>query len=248
MRTLLIGALAATLVGCSCPQTSQLSMQTFERTSAGQPIEAEPVSLNAKSATSKVRSTSAAKTERPSFAHTGEKSHLALDATKSTEIAAKVEPAPSGQPAETPNLVIATAETEKPSSARAREKKHLAQDTAKSTEIAAKVEPPASGRTAETPDPVIAKAKTTIAAKLEDPTSAEFVDMKRAMRTNTLGQSVDTICGHVKGRKTSGEAIADRPFLYLVKDDEAYVVDGAAGSAAAIAYRNICSQSTIVSG
>ena len=199
MRTLLISALAATLVGCSCPQTSQMSMQTFERTAAGQPIEAEPGSFNAKSATSKVRSMSAAKTEKPSFTH-------------------------------------------------AREKKDLTLDTAKSTEIAAKVEPPASGRPAEMPDPVIAKAKTTIAAKLEDPTSAEFIDMKRAMRTNTLGQSVDTICGHVKGKKTSGEGTADRPFLYLVKDDEAYVVDGAAGSAAAIAYRNICSQSTVISG
>jgi hypothetical protein len=247
MRTLLISALAATLVGCSCPQTSQLSMQTFDRTAAGQPIEAEPGSFNAKSATSKVRSTSATKTEKLSSAHAREKKDLALDTAKSTEIAAKVEPAASGQPAETPNLVIATAETEKPSSARAREKKHLVLDTAKSTEIAAKVEPAASGRPAETPDPVIAKAKTTIAAKLEDP-SAEFVDMKRAMRTNTLGQSVDTICGHVKAKKTSGEGTADRPFLYLVKDDEAYVVDGAAGSAAAIAYRNICSQSTMTSG
>jgi len=72
--------------------------------------------------------------------------------------------------------------------------------------------------------------------------------MKRAMRTNTLGQPVDTICGHVKGKKASGEGTTDRPFLYLVKDDEAYVVDGAAGSAAAIAYRNICSQSTMSSG
>jgi hypothetical protein len=106
--------------------------------------------------------------------------------------------------------------------------------------IAAKVEPPAPGQPAATPDPVIIKAKTTIAAKLENPASAEFGEMNRAIRKNTLGQSVDTICGRVKGKKVSGEDAGDRPFLYLVKDDDAYVVDGPAGSAAATAYRNIC--------
>jgi hypothetical protein len=107
--------------------------------------------------------------------------------------------------------------------------------------IEAKVEAPASGRPAETSDPVIIKAKTTIAAKLEDPASAEFGEMKRATRKNTLGKSVDTICGRVKGKKASGEDTGDRPFLYLVTEDEAYVVDGPANSAAASAYRNICS-------
>jgi len=96
------------------------------------------------------------------------------------------------------------------------------------------------GQPGETVDPVLKKAKTTVAAKMEDPASAEFEDMKRAMRKNTFGQPVDTICGHVKGKKTSGEDIGERPFLYLVKEDEAYVVDGNPGSAATTAYRNIC--------
>ena len=51
---------------------------------------------------------------------------------------------------------------------------------------------------------------------------------------------MDTICGHVKGKNASGGETGERPFLYLVKEDDAYVVDGKAGSAAAIAYRNIC--------
>jgi hypothetical protein len=106
--------------------------------------------------------------------------------------------------------------------------------------VAPKAEPPASGRPAETSDQVIARAKTTIAAKLDDPRSAEFGEMKRAMRTNMLGKYVDTICGYVKGKKASGESIGDRPFLYLVKDDEAYVVDGPPTSIGATAYRNIC--------
>ena len=132
--------------------------------------------------------------------------------------------------------------TEKPSTADVRDRPQLAEKKAKSTMIEAKVEAPASGRSAETSDPVIIKAKTTIAAKLEDPTSAEFGEMKRAIRKNTLGKSVDTICGRVKGKKPSGDDTGDRPFLYLVTEDEAYVVDGPANSAAASAYRNICSE------
>jgi hypothetical protein len=66
--------------------------------------------------------------------------------------------------------------------------------------------------------------------------------MKRAIRKNMLGKSVDTICGRVKGKKVSGEDTGDRPFLYLVKEDDAYVVDGPANSATASAYRNICSE------
>jgi hypothetical protein len=140
-----------------------------------------------------------------------------------------------------PAKVKSTIAKTKPSSADVRDRvAHLDAKKAKAGTIAAKVEPPASGQRAETSDPVIIKAKTTIAAKFEDPESAEFSEMNRAIRKNTLGQSVDTICGRVKGKKASGEGTADRPFLYLVKDDEAYVVDGSASSAAAIAYHNIC--------
>jgi DNA-binding NarL/FixJ family response regulator len=84
---------------------------------------------------------------------------------------------------------------------------------------AVKVEPLASGRPAETSGQLIARAKTTIAARLDDPSSAEFGEMKRAMRKNTLGKSVDTICGYVKGKKASGESTGDTPFLYVVMAD-----------------------------
>jgi hypothetical protein len=131
------------------------------------------------------------------------------------------------------------AKTGKPS-VHARNKTDLAIKAATPTTAATKAEASAPGQPAETPDPVVAKAKITIAAKLQDPASVEFGEMKRAMRRNTLGQSVDTICGRVKGKNASSEEAADRPFLYLVKDDEAYVVDGPPTSAAATAYRNIC--------
>ena len=196
MRTLLIGTLAATLVGCSRLLPPQVGMEActdahpfacFNRVAASQPIEPKPASSKT---SSKPRSTMAAKTEKPSSAHVRDRAHLATKKAKST--------------------------------------------------AAAKVEAPSSNQPAETSDPVMIKAKTTIAAKFEDPASAEFGEMKRAIRKNTFGQPVDTICGRVKGKKASGEDTGDRPFLYLVKDDDAYVVDGPAGSAAAIAYRNIC--------
>ena len=201
MRTLFIGVLAATLVGCSCPLPPQASMEACTDASGSgclngmavsRSLEPAPASSKTNSATTKVKSTIATKTEKPSIADV------------------------RGRP-------------------------QLAEKKAKSTMIEAKVEAPASGRPAETSDPVIIKAKTTIAAKLEDPTSAEFGEMKRAIRKNTLGKSVDTICGRVKGKKASGENAGDWPFLYLVTEDEAYVVDGPANSAAASAYRNICS-------
>jgi len=93
---------------------------------------------------------------------------------------------------------------------------------------------------AESSDPILDKARISVAAKMEDPASAEFGDMKRAIRMSTLGRPMDTICGHVRGKNASGTDTGERPFLYLVKEDDAYVVTGKADSAAAIAYRNIC--------
>jgi hypothetical protein len=137
----------------------------------------------------------------------------------------------------TTKVKSAIAKTEKPSPADASDKAVHLDAKAKPTMIAAKVEPPASGQPAATSDPVIIKAKTTIGAKLEDPASPEF----GATRKNTLGRSVNTICGRVERKNASGEDTGARPFLYLVTEDEAYVVDGPANSAAASAYRNICS-------
>ena len=194
MRSMLIGALAATLAGCSCLLTPHASMEAcadglacYDR-AAAEPIKPGPALANA--ATTKVK--------------------------------ARIE------------------KTEKRSSADARDRgAHLDANEAKSATITAKIEPPAI-QPAETSDPLLDKAKTTIAAELEDPASAEFVEMNRAVRKTMLGQSADTICGRVKGKTTSGEDTGDRLFLYLVEEDQAYVVEGAAGSAAASAYRNIC--------
>jgi hypothetical protein len=65
---------------------------------------------------------------------------------------------------------------------------------------------------------VTKKAKATIAAKMSDPNSVEFQDMNRATRKNALGNSIDSICGFVT-EKNGGP----RPFLYVVQKDEAYI-------------------------
>src|SRR6516225_2356308 len=244
MRTLFVCALAATVVGCSCYAPPLASVDTctvagasglacLDRNSLSQAIEPEPAASDAGLPAPKARSKMAARTEKPPSAHARHKTDRAMTTTKSATPTANVEPGLTKiEPA--PNKLEPAAAKVEPAANK------VEPAAAKVEPIAAKVEPPASGRPAETSDQVIARAKTTIAAKLDVPRSAEFGEMKRAMRTNTLGKSVDTICGYVKGKKASGESTGDRPFLYLVKDDEAYVVDGPATSIAATAYRNIC--------
>ncbi|MGA6979898.1 MAG: hypothetical protein WBZ23_25730, partial [Pseudolabrys sp.] len=40
----------------------------------------------------------------------------------------------------------------------------------------------------------------------------EFEDMNRAVRHDTFGQSIDTICGPVRGKNTSGAETGKRAF------------------------------------
>jgi len=266
MRTLFAGALAATVVGCSCyvsPQTGLdacaggSGLACLDRTFVNQTIEPEPAASDTPRPARKAKSRSATRKEKPPSAHARHEADLAISAPAATEVkpaAAKVEPAmakaePTATRAE-PTAVKAEPSVAKaePTAAKAEPFVAKGEPTAAKAELsvakgepaAAKAGPPASGRSVETSDQVIARAKTTIASRLEDPKSAEFGEMKRAMRTNTLGKPVDTICGYVRSKKTPGEGTGDRPFLYLVKDDEAYVVDGPPTSVAATAYRNIC--------
>jgi hypothetical protein len=206
MRTLIIGALAATLVGCSCYVPTQSGFETctggyacYDSNGAprrlSQATEPEPSSVDKSATVPREKTALAARTAKPSPAHADKTTRHAGQATKSAAVAdAKVEPAPATVVAPRPDEI----------------------------------------------DPVIDKAKIAVTVKLENPPSAAFSEMNRSMRKNTLGQSVDTICGHVKGKKASGEDIGDRAFLYLVKDDEAYVADGTPTSPASTAYRNIC--------
>src|SRR5712671_7326987 len=96
MRTLLIGALAATLVGCSCLLPPQASIEgctytnglvCFDRMAASQPIEPKPASFKTESATTEIKSTIAAKTQKPSSARARDRAHLAMKTAKSTAAA-----------------------------------------------------------------------------------------------------------------------------------------------------------------
>jgi hypothetical protein len=96
MRTLLVGALAATLVGCSCLLPPQASIEgctdangfaCFDRMAASQPIELKPVSFKTESATTEIKSTIAAKTQKPSSARARDRAHFAMKTTKSTAAA-----------------------------------------------------------------------------------------------------------------------------------------------------------------
>jgi hypothetical protein len=222
MRTILVGTLSVILAGCSCLNSPQAMLEgctsqvCFDRTAAATPLEITPAPFTPSPAT-RAKPKRVAKTTAPLSAKPATDAGTTEEKTNSPVIM-KPETPPSDQPSE-----ISRPALKKPRPA-----------------IPAKMDIAGSGQAAETADPVLKKAKTTIAAKMEDPASAEFEDMKRAMRKNTFGQPVDTICGHVKGKKTSGEEIGERPFLYLVKEDEAYVADGNPESAAATAYRNIC--------
>jgi hypothetical protein len=100
MRTLLIGALVATLLGCSCPLPPQAGLEScidangfacLSRTAASQPIEPKPASFKTDSAEIEIKST-IAKTERPSSAHLPDRVGPARKTARPTTIAAKVEP------------------------------------------------------------------------------------------------------------------------------------------------------------
>ena len=107
MRTLLIGAVAATLVGCSCPSLPPASLESctdanrfacFDRTAASWPVEPEPASFETDSETTEIESAIAAKTEKPSSAHARDRAHPVAKTAKPAMIAAKVEPPSSRIP------------------------------------------------------------------------------------------------------------------------------------------------------
>jgi hypothetical protein len=103
--------------------------------------------------------------------------------------------------------------------------------------IAVRPETPQTSQFDDQSDPAIKKAKATITAKMGNPASVEFVEIKRASDANALGNSSDIVCGFVR-EKNGGP----RPFLYLVQKDEAYI---GGYTIATSEYRNICSITTL---
>src|ERR1700745_4293887 len=76
--------------------------------------------------------------------------------------------------------------------------------------IAVKPEIPQTSQFDAQSDPAIKKAKATITAKMGNPASVEFVEIKRSSNANALGNSSDIVCGFV--REKNGGA---RAFFFL---------------------------------
>ena len=137
----------------------------------------------------------------------------------------------------TENVKVTTsAKAREPASAELTDRIGLIEKSASSA-INSTPDAPPPGRLAETSDTVLKNAKTTIAAKMENPASVEFREMKRAERKNAVGKPINSICGYVRGATASGEETGDKPFLYLVQEDEAYI---GGYSIATSPYHNIC--------
>ena len=222
--------LAVTLTGCTCfaplqaPRTASKTIARSEKTVA--------VKKNS------LRHRTAADTRKkivapPVAVKTPAQQDDKASAESKNSVATKVETPQLSQSddkpsAESKNSVATKVEIPQPSQS---DGKSNAESNMKST--AAKTE---TAQSSQLDDEIVKKkARATIAEKMDNPVSVVFLDMKRAARKDALGNSVDTICGRVRG-KLAGDA-GDRPFLYVVQKDEAYV---GAYALATGEYRNIC--------
>jgi hypothetical protein len=248
MRLFFICALCAILIGCSRAVPSRGMVQTctsqgcFTRTAATTPTEPKGAPFRPGAKIRTVKPKKVAMAAKPAAAKPRNQTKEKANSRTITE----PEVPPSTQPSAPPDLVPKNAPTtiggkrDGPRTDQPFETSDPVLDETMAA-IGGKTERPAIGQPPETFDPVLKKAMTIVAAKMEHPASAEFVDMKRVTREDTFGQPFEVICGHVKGKKKSGEATGERAFLYLVKEDEALIVGGNPDSMAAIAYRAHCS-------
>src|SRR5262245_55189044 len=214
MRTLLIGALCAVLVGCSCPPPRGVgetctSRGCFSKTAATSPIELKRVSFKPEPATTIVKPKKASMATGPTATRRANEAEPVEKQTDSRNVK-ESEVSPHSQTSATPDTVpkkettTVGGKTEGPASGQPSETSDPVAKKGTPT-VGAKTEGPASDRPLETPDPVLKKAKIAVAAKMEGTASVEFVDIKRTMNKTTFGQSFEIICGHVKGKKKSGE-------------------------------------------
>src|SRR5262245_15342159 len=161
-RTLIVGALSVTLVGCACPAPPQadgcVSPGCLRRTAAVEaprelkPAPAGPAKPKSKGATAKTAklTTVVTKTEMPSSDQAPASAGVSEKKAGSSKMM-------------TLQSASSTATT--------------------TTTVETKMDAPVSGQPSETSDAILQKAKATI----------DFVDAKRAIRKNTLGQPIDTI-------------------------------------------------------
>ena len=246
MRPFIISALAATLIGCTgvAPkQTQQTSLMGYGAASALQMDLKTKRAIAAKKSAHRHGSKEVSRTKNaksntvPNVASSvqpNDKSNTLINGQSS--VAAKTETAQSDS---TFNASInanstAAAKTETAQSSQPAGTSNVSINP-ESTAIA-KTEIPQSSQLDDKLDSVLKKAMPRIAAKMENSVSVELVEMKRAEK-NAAGKSVDTICGYVRGKTASGAVTGERPFLYLVQENEAYV---GGYNMATSPYHNLC--------
>lgn len=210
MRPLLISALAATLTGCACfaPPPVQRVAKTENTIAAKKENPRHRGTANTH--TKNAKPDILPKMDASSSAQPNDKSNAVIDAKPN--ISPKMDASSSVQPNDKSNTIV----------------------NEKST-VGAKSETPQSSQLDD--KSVMEKAKVTIAAKMENPASVEFKAIKRAERKNAAGKSIDSICGYVREKTAPGGETGDRPFLYLVQEDEAYI---GGYSIATSPHHNIC--------
>lgn len=208
MRPYIIGALAATLIGCTWvapQQAQQVSLMSYEAPGAPQ----TDLRKVAKTRTAIAANKKGHRHRRKAHIHErNAKSNAAPNISSPVQLNDKSKASINAK-----STVAAKTETPQPPQP----------DSASNATSAAVAK---TGTVQSQPDdkldPVIRKALPSIAAKMENSVSVELVEMKRAEK-NASGQSIDTICGYVRGKTASGAETGERPFLYLVQKNEAYI-------------------------
>lgn len=211
MRPLIISALAATLIGCTwfapqqAPQASLYSitdapLADSNTGEAEKAIRAEticPPHRKKPASGTKITKVSAQKMDASSRVQSEDKSRTSNNAQST--VATRTDTQQAARPVDKSGTSI----------------------NAQST-VAARTDTQQTAQPVDKSDHVFNKAISAIAAKMQNSASVELVEMKRAEK-NASGKSIDTICGYVRGKSASGLDTGDRPFLYLVQEDQAYI-------------------------
>ena len=211
MRPLIISALAATLTGCTwfapqqAPQASLYSitdapLADSNTGEAEKAIRAEticPPHRKKPASGTKITKVSAQKMDASSRVQSEDKSRTSNN-TQST-VTTRTDTQQAARPVDKSGTSI----------------------NAQST-VAARTDTQQTAQPVDKSDHVFNKAISAIAAKMQNSASVELVEMKRAEKI-AFGKSIDTICGYVRGKSASGLDAGDRPFLYLVQEDQAYI-------------------------
>lgn len=211
MRPLIISALAATLIGCTWfapQQAQQASLYSI--------TDAPLADSNTGEAEKAIRAETICPPHRKKPA----------SGTKITKVSAQKMDASSRVQSEdksrTSNNAQSTVATRRDTQQAARPVDKSGTSINAQSTVAARTDTQQTAQPVDKSDHVFNKAISAIAAKMHNSASVELVEMKRAEK-NASGKSIDTICGYVRGKSASGLDAGDRPFLYLVQEDQAYI-------------------------